>query len=58
VGGAAAPAPGFRAGSKIVHRKFGHGVVVSASDEDEPVLTIAFPQAGVKKILASAVQAV
>ena len=47
----------FRAGSKVTHRKFGQGIVVSASDDDEVVLTIAFPQAGVKRILASAVEA-
>ncbi len=47
----------FRAGSKVVHRKFGQGIVVSATEDDEVVLTIAFPRAGVKKILASAVEA-
>jgi DNA helicase II / ATP-dependent DNA helicase PcrA len=46
----------FRAGVKVTHRKFGQGIVVVATDEEEPVLTIAFPQAGVKRILASAVQ--
>ncbi|NPV46872.1 MAG: UvrD-helicase domain-containing protein [Armatimonadetes bacterium] len=47
----------FRAGTKVTHKKFGQGIVVSASDDGEVVLTIAFPQVGVKKILASAVEA-
>ncbi|MGE5532421.1 MAG: hypothetical protein ACM3VW_09925, partial [Bacteroidota bacterium] len=46
----------YKAGSKIVHAKFGGGVVVSVKDGDDPELTIAFPKGGVKKILASFVK--
>ncbi|MHB8996024.1 MAG: ATP-dependent helicase [Armatimonadota bacterium] len=46
----------YHAGSKIVHAKFGNGVVVSLKDGDDPELTIAFPKGGVKKILASFVK--
>ena len=44
----------FRAGDRVRHAQFGEGVVVSsaARDEDEEV-TVAFPQQGVKKLMAS-----
>ncbi len=43
----------YHAGSRVVHKKFGGGVVVSVGDGDDPELVIAFPKQGVKKILAS-----
>ena len=43
----------YRAGSRIVHKKFGGGVVVSVGEGEDPELVIAFPKQGVKKILAS-----
>ena len=43
----------YHAGSRIVHKKFGPGVVVSVGDGDDAELVIAFPKQGVKKILAS-----
>ena len=46
----------YHAGSKVVHAKFGGGVVVSLKEGDDPELTIAFPKGGVKKILASFVK--
>ena len=46
----------YHAGSKIVHAKFGQGVVVSVKEAEDAELTIAFPKGGVKKILASFVK--
>lgn len=44
----------FSAGQRIQHEKFGSGTVVSAqpSGQDQ-IITVAFPGAGVKKLLAS-----
>jgi len=43
----------YHAGSRVVHKKFGGGVVVSVGEGEDPELVIAFPKQGVKKILAS-----
>lgn len=50
------PGHAYHAGSKIMHKTFGQGMVVSVKEGDDPELTIAFPAKGVKKILASFVQ--
>jgi Superfamily I DNA and RNA helicases len=52
---ARAPAPGFAAGDRVFHTKFGNGTVV-AVDGDK--LEIAFDQAGAKKVLDSFVERV
>jgi len=53
---AAASCP-YKAGSRVVHKKFGQGIVVSVAEgEDGAELTLAFPKQGVKKILASFVE--
>lgn len=46
----------FKAGSRVLHKKFGEGMVVSVGEGDDPQLVIAFPKQGVKKILASYVE--
>ena len=44
----------YRAGDRVRHEQFGEGVVVSsaAKDDDEEV-TVAFPDKGVKRLMAS-----
>jgi len=44
----------WKAGDKVVHPKFGHGIVVSAEpDHDDWKVTVAFKDGGgVKKLLA------
>jgi DNA helicase-2/ATP-dependent DNA helicase PcrA len=44
----------FRAGDRVTHPSLGEGMVVSsvARDDDEEV-TVAFPDKGVKKLMAS-----
>jgi DNA helicase-2/ATP-dependent DNA helicase PcrA len=44
----------FRAGDRVLHASLGEGMVVSsvARDDDEEV-TVAFPDKGVKKLMAS-----
>jgi DNA helicase-2/ATP-dependent DNA helicase PcrA len=44
----------FRAGDRVLHPSLGEGMVVSsvARDDDEEV-TVAFPDKGVKKLMAS-----
>jgi DNA helicase II / ATP-dependent DNA helicase PcrA len=50
-------APGstrFRAGQKVRHPTFGEGIVVTSSTRaDDEEVTVAFPQKGVKKLMAS-----
>jgi DNA helicase-2/ATP-dependent DNA helicase PcrA len=43
----------YHAGSRVAHKKFGQGMVVSVGEGEDPELVIAFPKQGVKKILAS-----
>lgn len=43
----------FSVGDKVAHAKFGQGVVVAVKgDGDEAEVAVAFPQAGVKKLIA------
>lgn len=43
----------FSVGDKVAHAKFGQGVVVSVKgDGDDAEVAVAFPQAGVKKLIA------
>jgi DNA helicase-2/ATP-dependent DNA helicase PcrA len=46
--------PEFRAGQKVKHATFGIGVVLSSSPQGEDLqISVAFPNAGVKKLLQS-----
>ncbi|MSP11952.1 MAG: AAA family ATPase [Chloroflexi bacterium] len=47
--------PFFRAGDKVIHPTFGEGVVVESkpSSDGDTEVTVAFPQGGVKRLLAS-----
>ena len=45
-----------KTGARVSHRKFGQGIVVSVEAGeagDEAAATVAFPQKGIKKLLAS-----
>ncbi len=57
-GGPAEPGPGlaaWKAGDRVRHKSFGEGTVVSAETSGRDlILTVAFPQAGVRRLLASA----
>jgi DNA helicase-2/ATP-dependent DNA helicase PcrA len=44
---------GFRLGDKVFHSKFGEGVIVQIEGEGKDLLlSIAFPNSGIKKLLA------
>jgi DNA helicase-2/ATP-dependent DNA helicase PcrA len=46
------PAPAYKVGQKVRHVKFGVGVVVSQKGSgDEAQVSVAFPEAGIKKLL-------
>lgn len=48
------PPNAFRPGEKVLHEKFGKGVVVSVKQEaDDVQYSVAFPEVGIKKLLQS-----
>lgn len=49
------PAPTFRAGDSVKHRKFGNGFIISASAlGNDQLLEVAFDSCGTKKLMANA----
>ena len=51
--GEGSPAQGFLLGDRIFHSKFGEGVVVALDGQGkDSILSIAFPGAGIKKLMA------
>lgn len=51
--GTGTPAQGFLLGDRIFHSKFGEGVVVALEGQGkDAILSIAFPGAGIKKLMA------
>ncbi|MCS6949416.1 MAG: UvrD-helicase domain-containing protein [bacterium] len=48
------PADEYRVGQRVRHRTFGDGVIMKCERQsDDHVLTVVFPQAGIKQLLAS-----
>jgi DNA helicase-2/ATP-dependent DNA helicase PcrA len=48
------PAARFRAGMRVLHRKFGEGIVMeSRVEQDDEEVTIAFQSVGLKRLAAS-----
>lgn len=43
----------YAVGDKVMHESFGQGTVVSISGGADPILSVAFPDNGIKKLLAS-----
>lgn len=49
------PAPDFRAGDQVVHKKFGKGFIISATAlGNDQLLEVAFDSCGTKKLMATA----
>ena len=46
--------PQFRAGQRVRHATFGEGLVVgSRADRDDEIVTVAFEDVGLKRLMAS-----
>ncbi len=45
--------PAYTVGDKVMHESFGQGTVVSISSGADPILSVAFPDKGIKKLLSS-----